>query len=247
MDRRGSGPELISGHSSGKWKLTDSHAFDVNVRRMRHHPRTIVTRTEATDPSFSAQLRWPGDGWGQWHPKGLGDDCSVEWDQAVWHVEDRGVLQLTEIQIHTEKGHLQPPVALTWALLVHRATEIELEVGVAHLDLSNTALRRQANKEECHMLNEHYRESQRVNPRRRHLLQMDGNRDQRQTIWQRYFQAELMLGTSLRTGWHKPLPKQGTHGNRLLDVAIADFPIHSELLPDDPSSDHRPFVTTGQL
>ena len=51
-----------------------------------------------------------------------------------------------------------------------------------------------------------------------------------------------MLGTSLRSGWHAPLRRQGAHGNKLLDVAIADFPIRSDLLPDDASSDHRPFV-----
>lgn len=248
VERRGEGPEILAFHSSGKWSLTSAPAFDDNVRRMRRSGRTLGTRTEATAAAFDHEIHWPGDGWGHYHPKGdLGRDCATEWEHAAWDLKDRGVAPLTATRIHTEKGHLQPPVCLTWSLVEHRETGIELELGAGHLDLDNTALRRLANLEECHALRARARHDQDAHPRRRHLWQLDGNRDQRNPHWQAYFARELTAGTRLRSGWHAPLPRQGTHGRALLDLAFADFPHTSRLIADDPSSDHRPFETTGHL
>lgn len=234
-------------HSSGKWSSTDAPAFDRNVRRMRQG-HSLVSRTEATAAQFDHEIHWPSDGWGHWHPTGsLGRDCAVEWDQDVWEKLDHGVLQLTKHRITTESGHLQPPVCLTWALLRHRRADIELEFGAAHLDLDNTELRRRANLDECWSLRQHYGASKRQHKRRRHLLQMDGNRNQRELKWRAYFARELFAGTGMRTGWRAPYPAQGTHGRALLDLSAADFPIRSRIMADDTSSDHRPYETEGTL
>lgn len=215
---------------------------------MRRNGRSIVTRTEATAQGFNAELNWPGDGWGLWHPRaGAGHDCSVEWDKGVWTLLDKGILPLTDIEIRTEKGFRLEPCALTWAVLGHKHSGVELEVGAAHLDLDSNERRRAANRESCNTLRAHYVSDAKRHPHRRHLLQMDGNRDQRNLRWRTYFRTELMTGTKMASGWGGPLPKDGTHGKALLDLAVADFPIHSRLLADDPSSDHRPFESGGRL
>lgn len=235
-------------HASGKWSKTKTPAFDANVKRMRAGGRTAVTRTEATARGFNREINWPDDGWGHRHPvDGPGHDCSVEWDRDEWAILDAGVLQLTDIRIRTALGHLLEPCSLTWTLLGHEGTGIELELGAAHLDLRNTARRRAANLEACHTLRGHYQMSRGQDPRRRHLLHMDGNRDQRDPQWRNYFAAELAAGTGMRSGWHAPLPSSGTHGRALLDLAMADFPIDTRLLADDPASDHRPIETIGHL
>jgi hypothetical protein len=209
--------------------------------------RSIVTRTEATAAAFDHEINWPGDGWGHWHPTNLGRDCAVEWDHSIWRIQDRGVAPLTAISIYTSKGHEQPPVALTWVLLEHIETGIELEVGAAHLDLDNTTLRRRANMEECHALRTRGRTARERHPERRHLWQLDSNRDQRNPHWVDYLRQNALTGTSLTSGWHDPLPSSGTHGRALLDLAFADFPHSSRLIADDPASDHRPFETVGNL
>jgi endonuclease/exonuclease/phosphatase family metal-dependent hydrolase len=227
-------------HSSGKWLLTDSAAFLRNVRHLRQ-THTLVTRTEATDKDFNNVLNWPDDGWGVWHPRvGVGHDCSVEWDQTEWKILTKGVLVLTKIRITTSGGFLLEPCALTWAVLVNRFNGAEVEVGAAHLDLSNTPRRREANLESCHTLRAHLHHEQERHPDRHFLYSVDGNRDQRQAKYRRYFDRELMAGTRLRSGWSTPLPRQGTHGRAVLDMSVTDLHGETRLLPDDASSDHRP-------
>lgn len=227
-------------HSSGKWLLTDSPAFQRNVRKLRQS-HTLVTRTEATDHDFNDVLNWPDDGWGVWHPReGNGVDCSVEWDQTEWKVLSKGVLVLTGIRITTKGGHLLQPCALTWAVLVNRFNGAEVEIGAAHLDLSNTDRRRAANLESCRNLRKHVRQQAERHPDRHFLINFDGNRDQRQRKWRDYFNRELMAGTHLRNGWSTPLPKTGTHGRAVLDLTVTDLRGETRLLPDDASSDHRP-------
>jgi hypothetical protein len=227
-------------HSSGKWLLTDTPAFQRNVRRLRQ-THTLVTRTEATDRSFNDVLNWPDDGWGVWHPPvGVGHDCSVEWDRGEWKILDKGVLVLTDIRITTAGGFLLTPCALTWVALVNRFNGAEVEVGAAHLDLSNTARRRAANLESCHRLRAHTQQQAERHPDRHFLYDLDGNRDQRQAKYRTYFQQHLMGGTDLHSGWSMPLPQQGTHGRNVLDLMVTDLAGETRLLPDDASSDHRP-------
>lgn len=234
-------------HSSGKWLLTDSPAFLRNVRKLRQ-THTLVTRTEATDRDFNGVLNWPDDGWGVWHPaEGAGHDCSVEWDQTEWKVLRKGVLVLTSIRITTQGGALLQPCSLTWATLVNRYNGAELEVGAAHLDLSNTARRREANRESCHTLRAHLAHEQERHPDRHFLINFDGNRDQRQKKYRDYFSRELLAGTPLKSGWSTPLPKAGTHGKALLDLAVTDLRGETRLLPDDASSDHRPIEGVWML
>jgi hypothetical protein len=234
-------------HSSGKWLLTDTPQFQRNVRRLRQ-THTLVTRTEATDRDFNDVLNWPDDGWGIHHPSaGVGHDCSVEWDQAEWKVLAKGVLVLTDIRIRTEGGFLLQPCALTWAVLVNRLNGAELEVGAAHLDLSNTPKRREANLESCHTLRRHYHQQGERHPDRHFMINFDGNRDQRTKRYRDYFRRELMAGTGLHSGWSPPLPRQGTHGRAVLDLTATDLRGESRLLPDDASSDHRPKEWVGML
>lgn len=235
---------IAVGHSSGKWDRTNTPAFGLSVRTMRGGGRTVVTRTEATAVSFNDKVNIPDDGWGVWHPKeGLGHDCSVEWDQEAWKKIDKGVLQLTDIRIRTKGGVLLQPCALTWITMENRDTGIEVETGSAHLDLSNTPLRRKANLEECHTLRTHYSIERRKHPHREFILNFDGNRDQRQARYRAYFRSEMFAGTSLQSAWHQPYPTMGTHGRALLDLTASSVVGKSRLLPDDSSSDHRPMET----
>lgn len=229
------------GHSSGKWDRTNTPSFGLSVRTMRGGGRTVVTRTEATAVSFNDKVNIPDDGWGVWHPPtGMGHDCSVEWDQDEWHKIDRGVLQLTDIRIRTKGGFLLEPCALTWTVVENRFTHTEVEVGSAHLDLSNTPLRRRANLEECHTLRTHYGTQRHLHPLREFILDFDGNRDQRQAKYRAYFRSEMFAGTNLHSAWHQPYPTMGTHRRALLDLTATSMTGKTRLLPDDSSSDHRP-------
>lgn len=232
------------GHSSGKWDRTTTPAFGLSVRTMRKGGRTIVTRTEATAVTFNDKVNIPQDGWKVWHPEeGMGHDCSVEWDQDEWKKIDKGVLQLTDIRIHTKGGVLLQPCALTWTVLENRHSGTEVEVGAAHLDLSNTPLRRKANLEECHTLRTHFSTQRLIHPHREFILDFDGNKDQRMAINRSYFRNQMFAGTSLHSAWHQPFPAMGTHRRALLDLSATSMTGQTRLLPDDSSSDHRPIET----
>jgi hypothetical protein len=235
-------------HSSGKWD-NDAGLLERNVKRTRSQGRTIGTRTEVTTRSHHAALFAPDDGWGVYHPlnpvTGTFTDCAVEWRQDTWAKVEQHLYMLNEERLHTARGFLLPPSTMPMVILRHRATGRHVVVGAFHLQLANTERRRQAWRIEAHSIRNISISLRQQHPGWEQVWQGDGNRNQRITALRDAVQVHAMQGTRLRNCWVDHLPARGgTHGPRsLLDLTLSTMRGASYLLPDDASSDHRPFAT----
>lgn len=236
-------------HNSGRWDRSDE-SLERNVRRLRRDGRSFGTRTEMNSRSFHDELHWPEDGWGHYHP--MTDwgkaNCSVEWEWDTWALVEQGTQVLTDIRVRTKGGHLLPPSVLVWVLLEHKATRRKLDLSTAHMNLHNTPLRNRAWHEEARTLNTRFKGLHRKHPDWELAYQADVNRTQRLKMNQRMLR-EITNGTGMRNLWVGNLPARGgTHGKRaILDAALTTTPGRIYLLPDDASSDHRPFGVTYEL
>lgn len=235
-------------HSSGEWN-NSAEALARNVKRTRADGRTLGTRTELTTASHSAEVSVPEDGWGVWHPRnpetGSRTDCAVEWDQAVWRRVQVWTAVLNANRLHTEKGFLLPPSRMPLVLLEHRETGRRVLLGAFHMQLANTARRRAAWRAEAAAIRSISREMRRQHPGWQQVFQGDGNRNQRITALREAVQDHMLTGTALHNCWSGHIPATGgTHGPRsILDLTVSTMPGGSRLLPDDASSDHRPYET----
>lgn len=239
-------PKILGFHSSGEWNQPAS-LLAANVRRTRRQGRSFGTRTEVTTGSHHNALK--GGTWGVYHPTNPEThnflDCSVEWDRDVWRRVNAYVLTLNPERLHTAKGFLLPPSRMPVVVLEHRKVKRHLLVGAFHLQLANTAARRAAWRTEAATIRAHVLDVRREHPGWRICLQGDGNRNQRITALRDAVQARMLRGTGLHNCWVGHMPARGgTHGPRsLLDLSVANVPGGSRLLPDDGSSDHRPYET----
>jgi hypothetical protein len=237
-------------HNSGRWDRSDE-LLERNVRRMRRDGRSYGTRTELTGREHADELHWPGDGWRHFHPTtefGLAN-CSAEWDAGEWKKLDEDVIRLTDIRITTKGGFKLPPSELILVVLEHLRTGVEMELSVAHMNLHNTPLRNKAWHEEADTLRKHFVSSKRKHPDRIRTYQADINRTQRLRSNQQLVRQEILPRTGMHNLWVGNLPpgNQGTHGRAILDTALTSAPGKIYLLPDDISSDHRPFGTELNL
>lgn len=238
-------------HNSGRWDRSPD-LLERNVRRMRRDGRTLGTRTEMGSAEFTDELDWPKDGWGHYHPRDAEKrltDCTIEWDEDLWRLEDAYTVQLTKIRIHTARGFPLPfsqmPVVLLWNLEDKR----HLLVGAAHMALANTELRRLAWRDEANTIRDHFAEKHREHPGWELLWQGDGNRNQRLRVNRELVRRHMLRGTGMHNLWavRRPLTG-GTHGTRsLLDLTLTTMDGKSRLLPDDGSSDHRPYESVLTL
>jgi len=245
-------PTIKTFHNSGRWDASDE-LLERNVHRMRTGGRTLGTRTELTTAAHHAELSWPDDGWGVYHPTnpetGNRLDCAVEWDQEVWRRVESYVLTLNADRLHTARGFLLPPSRMPVAVLEHRETGRMLELGAFHLQLANTARRQAAWGVETAAIRRHSVDVRRQHPGWEQIYQGDGNRNQRLVVNRRLVEEHLLAGTRLRNCWEGHIPRSGgTHGPRsILDLTVSTVRGGSRLLPDDASSDHRPYETELQL
>lgn len=228
-------------HHSGKWSRS-AQLLEASVKRTRRGGFSIGTRTEMGHKSQDEVLR-ADEHWGVYHPfthYGLAD-CSIEWDLDEWVLVAKGFQALSSMRYSTAKGYLLPPVAMPWVRLRHLDHGELLDVGVSHMSLSNTSKRRRSwNLEAASVHNWLHGPLGRD---RNVLYQADTNRNQRLKPNQWKVNRRIIRGTGAHNLWLGNLPPkgQGTHGKAVLDVAISNLVGSSFLLPDDASSDHRPF------
>lgn len=241
-------PLIKTFHNSGRWDRSED-LLARNVRRMRADDRTLGTRTELTTQDHHAELSWPDDGWGVYHPRttqtGGRVDCAVEWDQSVWRMVETYLLALTDIRITTRNGFELPSSSMPCAVLEHRHTGRHVVLGAFHMALANTPLRQKAWSEEAATIRRHALDVHHEHPGWHLDFQGDGNRNQRLAANRELVRRHMLVGTKLRNCWEGHLPKTGgTHGPRsILDLTVSSMSGGSGLLPDDASSDHRPFET----
>ena len=241
-------PVIKTFHNSGLWHA-DVDLLERNVHRMRRDGRSLGTRTELTTDRNDEQLSWPGDGWGHFHPRvpglGMWADCAVEWDQDVWKAVEQYSLPLTDFRATTPTGFKLQPSTGVLVHLEHRETKRDVLVGAGHLALSNTAERRASWVTETGTLNRHFRDVEAKHPGWEIVWQGDGNRNQRVAANRALVRRHLTAGTKMHNCWEGHIPATGgTHGPRsILDLTVSTMAGGSRLLPDDPSSDHRPYET----
>lgn len=232
-------------HSSGRWDRS-AESLAANVKRTRKHG-SIVTRTEVTRNAHHATIARPDDGWGVYHPRtadGDWTDCLVEWDQRIWEKVEAYLLPLSTIQIRNRNGFALPLSSMPVVVLRHRETHRHAVAGSFHLQLANTARRRAAWREETAAIRRFSANVTREHPGWVQILQGDVNRNQRVPLNRANLRRAAQEGTRLRNLWAAGLPEHGgTHGRSLLDVTLTTMRGRSWLLPDDASSDHRPYAS----
>ena len=247
--------QLRAFHSSGEWD--QPHALvEANVRRMRKGGRSFGTRTEVTTEAHHEALH-QDDGWHVYHPHASEVarelrtfvDCAVEWDGDVWSLRSTSLVVLNTQRLHTAKGFLLPPSTLPMVVLEHRETGRHMVLGAFHMALANTSARRAAWWVEAAKIGQTSRDLRVKHPGWEQVFQGDGNRNQRITALRDAVQARMLRGTKLRNCWVGNLPARGgTHGPRsILDLTVSTMRGRSFLLPDDTSSDHRPYQTDLEM
>jgi len=238
---------IKSFHHSGRWDRS-MPLLAAAVREDRKRGATVGTRTEMTTQRHHDVLTARNDGWEVYHPlteHGY-TNCSIEWDSREWeHLRD-GVTPLTDIRIYTRKGYLLPPSVLPHVRLRHRETGRVVDWSSAHMQLANTLDRRAAWREEAATIRA--RTKRLMNRGIAVVFQGDVNRNQRLRIYRAKVRVELMAPDTHML-WATKMPNGGgTHGRRsLLDLTVSSMAGWSYLLPDDASSDHRPYGSTMRL
>lgn len=218
------------------------------VRHDRTRGATVGTRTEMTTARHHDVLTSRSDRWQVYHPlteHGF-TNASIEWDTREWECLREGVTTLTDIRIYTRKGFLLPPSVLPHVRLRHLHTGHVVDFSSAHMQLANTIDRRAAWREESATIKAR---TKRLTARGiESVFQGDVNRNQRRSAYRALVRTAMMTREQHML-WAGHMPAHGgTHGRRsLLDLTLSTMPGWSYLLPDDSSSDHRPYGSTIRL
>lgn len=238
-------PPLRAVHSSGR--------FDRPLDQLAHaledyaHAAGIITLTEQDGRDAARERVYDASGlsWVRFTKRG-GGECAVLWN-ARWRLSGNPLAtQLTDRTYRRTNGH---PAAFVHALTVPLRDDVTDQlvlVSVAHLPVRNTALRRVV-------------WSLAVKGWARHLdgLTRPGARwDDAEVIAPADWNRDLRKATQ-RSAVNAAMPKGGrvvvptgggTHGARVLDATWTTLTgCRSTVLPDDASSDHRPYLFTAPL
>lgn len=236
-------------HSSGRFDRSNrSLAADV---RTFHKLASIVTHTEMSNDRRELVFKNdPDPTWAYFRSgENYGDnECVVEWDTRIWTQVGTGrAIQMTKKQFFRETGRIAPPTHVIKVTLrsVHEP-EFILVIMAAHMPLDNTSLRaliwHDVMKNWARWLRNHKKKHRR-NPRK-YILTGDWNKNFRQ-VGERFAIARYFRPLGFKAAWAGNVPvKGGTHGPKsLLDGDYSNLRvINARLLPDTPSSDHRPYI-----
>jgi hypothetical protein len=143
-------------------------------------------------------------------------------------------------------GALMPKFRALRVKLIHLESEQLFLYYIVHLPLDNTGLRESIWFDCCAGLAELVREDRRRYPEAKVVIQGDINKNFRQHFERGLMAAHIAGPTGTRQAWTGHEPKTGgTHGPLgLIDGTFADVTLDvlgADLLPDDRSSDHRPY------
>lgn len=236
-------------HASGRWDRP-TEELAKNARRLRADGRTFGTRTEVGSKEHTEALTSVKASWHVHRPDTeFGPaDCAVEWDTTVWEEVRSGYQVATKIRVKTTKGFQLPPTILVYAVLRHIESGVEMLLCTTHRNLKNTPLRLAARASEARGIRKFFRKQIAKRPDRQIVFSYDENANQRIAMFRAALRVAIQRGTGLRNLWVGNLPVHGgTHGRSLLDVCLSTLPGVAFLLPDDDSSDHRPFGVTLTL
>lgn len=255
-------------HSSGRFDrpvdtLTNS------VRRLRKTTRgrlpllkrrvAYITGTEAggrTDEELARALG-SDPAWDYVNLRGPAAECWATWRPSMLELDGQPYsCQLSDITWTRSKeygGREAPPVkALVVPLrVVGRPNRRKPWLIVVHMPLDNTDLRAAAWVDCCRGLRTLVTEIRAKDPHAEIIIEADWNKDYRKDSERNMIQRHVARPLRLAQGWDGSSPRRGgTHGRQLIDGVLARRRVLGMstpwcwLLPDDRSSDHRPYVHT---
>lgn len=257
-------------HSSGRFDRS-TESLIASVRRLRKVKRgsallrrrvAYITGTEATGRSHDELERALGHDadWRYTHIEGRASgECWATWNTEHLNLGDRKpfVRQLSSMTWQRSKeygGGIAPPVtALVVPLeVVGRPHRRPVYVIVVHMPLDNTELRAEIWEDVCRGLRILVTEIRAKDPSAEVAIEADWNKDYRNEFEREQIRRKVARPLRLVQGWDGSSPNRGgTHGpRRLIDGVVASRRLLGWstpwcwLLPDDGSSDHRPYAHT---
>lgn len=236
-------------HSSGRFDRPISAVTRAN-RRLRKRG-SIITATEVSARTISeVNAAWSAPGWAYaWIRQGSAGEreCLASWDTSVWRLVGAPRSEkLTDQTFTRSKAYGGRTADYTRALvvtleMVDRPHRRPVTLVVTHMPLDNTPKRAAIWLDCAAGLRSLVREI-RATTQGDVLLAADWNRSWRRPDDRALLEREIARPLGLRQCWDLHQPRSGTHGRSLIDGTITDLPMAEPfLLPDDPSSDHRPY------
>lgn len=240
------------GHSSSRYdKPPKTLAEQVGRATTSGKNGNLLTFTEVAGKDRCSALTT--DGWGKYCGYVDGDnDCAVMWDKNEFTKVSAFVSKLTEETWHMDGGHDRRQTCAT-VILDHHDSGKRLWVSVAHLPSqvqegdhwSND----QTDQDRVKVWKagvEAWRDKRQDAKEKHHQAMSmhvaDWNVNLRSSKWRG--EVDKRIGAdAFRGTWTKDnLPQGGTHGDRLIDATWSNGKFKDVmLLPDDDSSDHRPY------
>jgi hypothetical protein len=239
------------GHSSSRYdKPPKTLAEQVGRATTSGKDGNLLTFTEVDTKDRAAKLS--AEGWGTYAPfKEADTDCALMWDKAEFTKVAAFTSRLGDGTWHMDGGHDRKVVCAT--MVLDHVSGHRLWVSVLHLPSSVQEGDHWSNDQtdqdrvRCWKEGvEAWREKRKTAKDKHHqdvsMHVADWNVDCRSGKWRD--EIDKRIGAdAFRGTWTKDnLPKGGTHGDRLIDATWSNGKFKSVmLLPDDDSSDHRPY------
>lgn len=241
-------------HSSGRYDRSLESLLS-SVKRLIHmRGVTLVSGTETKARPTKFLGKNPGWKW----VHGVTDDqaadgkdaayptreCWVMYSTREWELEGYSTPQIADRTYHGVHGGTLPIARTLRCKFRNRKTGKIFFFYFVHMPTDGTDLRAQIWVEACDGLHAVISRDKEHFPDAAYVIQGDINKNFRQTDERMLMVKHISNPNKLRNAWAGHTPKKGgTHGPLgLIDSIFTNVKVKSAaLLPDDASSDHRPF------
>lgn len=210
-------------------------------------PVSFGMHTEATRDQVEAAFRHQPGHWGYTRMAQGSEEIVATFDRDLWDVKRSRSIVVSNIQIKTEKGHLQPLTRMLEVVADFKPTGRRVYFEGLHWSLRNTPLRARS-WAQC---------EDRVQGHWEHVLERDPDAlvvhlaDVNEDVRKRIERARVLGIVGGVPGFHqawnlRDLPARGTHGKDLIDNCLTNARLVGKgavLLPRVPRFDHGPLGT----
>lgn len=203
---------------------------------------TLLTFTEVGAQSREDVLRYASPDYGSWQPDIT--DVAVMWSKDQFDPGARESELLTD-KVWTD-GHGREHKTYAGSILLRHKGGQSVWVSVCHLPshvqdggrfYDNAQAR--AWQDAVDHWGEYWVRSKKKHKPDLGLIVADWNVDFHMTVWRQRVHEQFH---GLANCWVGHMPKDGTHGDRLIDASLGSVKAKdARLLEDDKSSDHRPY------
>lgn len=246
--RRPSGSGWFA-HSSGRF---DRSLYQLLRSLMRlRRLCVLVTGTEVGGrPSADMRRALLRDGWAFAHlTGGAPGECYATWDTDSLTLQGRPWARKLSSKTYTRSPEYGgKPAAFVHALVVKlqpaKGNKRPVFVVVVHMPTDSTDLRQEVWLDCCRGLRMLESDLRNLDPNADVVIHADWNKDYHRALERQLLNSQVAKPLGLVQTWTANPLASGTHGDELIDGAMVPaglFGGRCELLPDDSSSDHRPF------